>query len=324
MYYIINRETEKLELHFDKSEYQALSDDQKSAIKSNFLFSRYGGCWVSRAKIPNLWRAEQVAKQLGAENQGKTGEALTFEEKMERKADRAERRADRMDARSEKAAEHAEQLQKPINDMHGDIAFFTQPNINTSAGHAFTNKRRKMFAAFERGMEEFKKSEYYAERAETARKTANSAKNPDKGFCERRIREAQANIRAQDRNIAHYREYLEKMDAGETIKRYDGTEITRAEVLEWLENAEERIESEIPKACYYQSCIDAQGGVPYSRENVKKGDLVDIGKYGEKCLVVSTGPKNITYKIMSGGAAGFCLKASYAEIKAHYPAAANE
>lgn len=69
MYYIINRETEKLELHFDKSEYQALADDQKSAIKSNFLFSKRGGCWVSRAKIPNLWRAEQVAKGLGAENQ---------------------------------------------------------------------------------------------------------------------------------------------------------------------------------------------------------------------------------------------------------------
>ena len=319
MYYIINRETEKLELHFDKSEYQVLSDDQKSAIKSNFLFSRYGGCWVSRAKIPNLWRAEQVAKQLGAENQGKTGETLSFEEKMERKAERAEARADRMDARSDKAAEHAEQLQKPINDMHGDIAFFTQPNINTSSGCAFTRRRERMFAAFDRGMDEFKKSEYYAERAETARRTANSAKNPDKGFCERRIREAQANVRAQNRNLAHYQEYLEKMDAGETVKRYDGTEITRAEVLEWVESAEERIEAEISKACYYQSCIDAQGGVPYSRENVKKGDFVKV-RYDEKCVVLSTGPKNITYQTPHG----FCLKASYAEIKAHYPAAANE
>lgn len=319
MYYIINRETEKLELHFDKPEYQALSDDQKSAIKSNFLFSRYGGCWVSRAKIPNLWRAEQVAKQLGAENQGKTGETLSFEEKMERKAERAEARADRMDARSDAAAGRAEQLQKPINDMHGDIAFFTQPNINTSSGRAFTRQREKMFAAFDRGMDEFKKSEYYAERAETARQTANNAKNPDKGFCERRTREAQANIRAQNRNLAHYQEYLEKMDAGETIKRYDGTELTRAEVLEWVESAEERIEVEISKACYYQSCIDAQGGVPYSRENVKKGDFVKV-RYDEKCVVLSTGPKNITYQTPHG----FCLKASYAEIKAHYPAAANE
>lgn len=319
MYYIINRETEKLELHFDKSEYQALSDAEKSTIKSNFLFSKYGGCWVSRAKIPNLWRAEQVAKQLGAENQGKTGETLSFEEKMERKAERAEARADRMDARADAAEQRGEQLQKPINDMHGDIAFFTQPNINTSSGRAFTRRREKMFAAFERGMDEFKKSEYYAERAEAARRTANSAKNPDKGFCERRIREAQANVRAQNRNLAHYQEYLEKMDAGETVKRYDGTKITRDEVLQWLENTEERIEAEISKACYYQSCIDAQGGVPYSRKNVKKGDFVKV-RYDEKCVVLSTGPKNITYQTPHG----FCLKASYAEIKAHYPAAANE
>ena len=319
MYYIINRETEKLELHFSKEEYQALPEADKEKIKSSFLFSKRGGCWVSRAKIPNLWRAEQVAKSLGAENQGKTGELLSFEEKMERKAARAEERAERMDARSDAAAGRAEQLQKPINDMHGDIAFFTQPNINTSSGRAFTRQRERMFAAFERGMDEFKKSEYYAERAETARQTANSAKNPDKGFCERRIREAQANIRAQNRNLAHYQEYLEKMDTGETVKRYDGTEITRDEVLQWLENAEERIEAEISKACYYQSCIDAQGGVPYSRENVKKGDFVKV-RYDEKCVVLSTGPKNITYQTPHG----FCLKASYAEIKAHYPAAANE
>lgn len=319
MYYIINRETEKLELHFDKSEYQALSDDQKSTIKSNFLFSRYGGCWVSRAKIPNLWRAEQVAKQLGAENQGKTGEALSFEEKMERKADRAEYRAERMDERSDAAAGRAEQLQKPINDMHGDIAFFTQPNINTSSGRAFTRQRERMFAAFDRGMEEFKKSEYYAERAEAARRTADTAKKPSKDFCYRRVQDAEKNIRAQNRNIEHYREYLERMDAGETVKRYDGTELPRSEVLSWIEDAEERIEAEISKACYYQSCIDAQGGVPYSRENVKKGDFVKV-RYDEKCVVLSTGPKNITYQTPHG----FCLKASYAEIKAHYPAAANE
>ena len=319
MYYIINRETEKLELHFDKSEYRALSDAEKSTIKRNFLFSRRGGCWVSRAKRPHLSYVERIAKDLGAEYQGKTGEELTFEEKMERQADRAAARAERMDARSDAAAQRGEALQKPVENMRGDIAFFTQPNINTSAGRAFTRQRERMFAAFDRGFEEFKKSEYYAQRAEAARQTANSAKNPDKGFCERRIREAQASIRAQNRNIEHYREYLERMDAGETVKRYDGTEITRAEVLEWLENAEERIEAEISKACYYQSCIDAQGGVPYSRENVKKGDFVKV-RYDEKCVVLSTGPKNITYQTPHG----FCLKASYAEIKAHYPAAANE
>ena len=309
MYYIINRETEKLELHFDKSEYQALSDDQKSTIKRNFLFSRYGGCWVSRAKIPNLWRAEQVAKQLGAENQGKTGELLSFEEKMERKADRAERRADRMDARSDKAAEHAEQLQKPINDMHGDIAFFTQPNINTSAGRAFTRKRERMFAAFDRGFEEFKKSEYYAQRAEVARRTANLENSKDKAFCDRRVKDAQKNIKAIQKNIDHYHAMLECDGMGEQQKRFDGTPIERAEIERWIEDAEGRLESEISRLCYYQSCIDDLGGVQFSKENIKPGYVVKIKHYND-CTVLRTGPKNFTYRTPNG----FELTAAYAEI----------
>lgn len=309
MYYIINRETEKLKLHFDKSEYQALSDDQKSTIKSNFLFSRYGGCWVSRAKIPNLWRAEQVAKSLGAENQGKTGELLSFEEKMERKAARAEERAERMDARADAAEQRGEQLQKPINARRGDIAFFTQPNINTSSGRTFTRQREKMFAAFERGMDEFKKSEYYAERAEAARRTANLENSKDKAFCDRRVKDAQKNIKAIQKNLDHYHAMLECDGMGEQQKRFDGTPIERAEIERWIEDAEERLESEISRLCYYQSCIDDLGGVQFSKENIKPGYVVKIKHYNN-CTVLRTGPKNIIYRTPNG----FNLTAAYAEI----------
>lgn len=309
MYYIINRETEKLELHFDKSEYQALSDDQKSTIKSNFLFSRYGSCWVSRAKIPNLWRAEQVAKSLGAENQGKTGELLSFEEKMERKAARAEERAERMDARADAAEQRGEQLQKPINARRGDIAFFTQPNINTSSGRTFTRQREKMFAAFERGMDEFKKSEYYAERAEAARRTANLENSKDKAFCDRRVKDAQKNIKAIQKNLDHYHAMLECDGMGEQQKRFDGTPIERAEIERWIEDAEERLESEISRLCYYQSCIDDLGGVQFSKENIKPGYVVKIKHYNN-CTVLRTGPKNIIYRTPNG----FNLTAAYAEI----------
>ena len=309
MYYIINRETEKLELHFDKSEYQALSDDQKSTIKSNFLFSRYGGCWVSRAKIPNLWRAEQVAKSLGAENQGKTGELLSCEEKMERKAARAEERAERMDARADAAEQRGEQLQKPINARRGDIAFFTQPNINTSSGRTFTRQREKMFAAFERGMDEFKKSEYYAERAEAARRTANLENSKDKAFCDRRVKDAQKNIKAIQKNLDHYHAMLECDGMGEQQKRFDGTPIERAEIERWIEDAEERLESEISRLCYYQSCIDDLGGVQFSKENIKPGYVVKIKHYND-CTVLRTGPKNIIYRTPNG----FNLTAAYAEI----------
>lgn len=48
--YIMNMETQKLELYFEKEDYVALPDELKKEIKSNFLFSRKHGAWVSRAK----------------------------------------------------------------------------------------------------------------------------------------------------------------------------------------------------------------------------------------------------------------------------------
>lgn len=77
-YYIHNRETGKMELHFDKTEYDALTDEQRSEIKSAFLWGRRSGCWISRAKEPNLWRAERVAQSIGLGDGGEQGERLSF------------------------------------------------------------------------------------------------------------------------------------------------------------------------------------------------------------------------------------------------------
>lgn len=312
--YIMNMETQKLELHFDKSDYMALSDDLKGEIKSNFLFSRRSGAWVSRAKFPNLWRAEQVAKKLGLENAGKVGETLTFAEQMERKAEKAEARAERYDCKSEKAQDRGEALQKPINDMHGDISFFTQPNINSSAGRAFTNRRNKMFAAYDRGFEEFKKSEYYAERAAIARQTAEDTKPTDKGFIDRRIKDAEKTIRAQKKNLESYNKTLERIQNGEEIKRYSGDILTLETVQEWIDHAELIIENAISKSVYYHECLEEVGGVIFSKENIKVGYIVELDRWG-KCRVTGTGRVNITCSIMEGGAAGYGVQATYAEIK---------
>lgn len=320
MYYQINRETQKLELIFDKAEYQALPDSDKSDIKSNFLFSRAISGWVSRAKWPNTWRAEQVAKRLGAENMGKTGEALSFAEQQERKAERAERRADRMDYRSDRAAAEGTRLQKPIEDMHGDIAFFTQPNIDSSAGRAFTNRRNKMWASWERGWDEFKKSEYYAERAETARRTAAEAKAPgDKGFCERRIADAEKDIRALRKNIESYQEKLDKLNAGETLNKWNGEPYTAEELTGWIENTEERIDAAMSKAIYYREALEALGGVQFSKDNLKKGDLLILSRNYGPVRFLRGGPKNFTYEFTLPNmtyADGSPMRgqASYAEI----------
>lgn len=309
--YVRNRETGKLELHFDKADYDALTDDQKREIKGAFLWGRKTGCWISRAKEPNLYHAERIARSLGLTDIGSKGERLSFAEQQQRKVERAERRADRFEARSAAAEKRGEALQKPINDMHGDIAFFTQPNINTSAGRAFTRRRDRMFAAFERGFEEYRKSEHYSQRAETARRTANQAELQDKGFIVRRIRECEAAIRKLKKNIDGYDQTKRKIEDGAQIKRFNGDAITLDDVNEWIENDLDKMEAQLDKLGYYQDALDALGGVTFSQENIKPGYIVNVKHFGN-CRVVSTGPKNITYQTRVDGIA---LTASYAEIR---------
>ena len=313
MYYQINRETQKMELVFSREEYMALPTESKNAIKSNFLFSKSIGGWVSRAKFPHLHRAEEVAKSIGAENRGKINDSLSFEEQMQRKAERAEEKAERMETHAYNALKRGEELQKPIKDMHGDISFFTQPNINTSSGRAFTNRRKKMFDAYDRGFEEFKKSEYYAERAETARRTASMTKPTDKGFCERRIADAQKTIKAQRKNIETYEEHIKRFDEDENyIYRGFGKNYSREDVENWIENAEEIIEQAISKEIYYRQCLDELGGIQFNKDNIKVGYIVKLRKHGLN-KVVGTGPKFFTYVDASGNFP--CeLKASYGEI----------
>lgn len=312
-FYVLNKETGKIELHFDRSDYMALPEELKKEIRSSFLFSRNADAWVSRAKFPNLWKAEEVAKKLGLADDGETGESLTFAEQMERKAGRAEARAEKYEKKADAAAEKADALQKPINDMQGDTAFFTQPDIAGSRGHAFTRRREKMFAAWEKGYEEFKKSEYYAERAEAARKTAEQTRPTDKGFISRRIRDAEKTIRAQKRNLESYYDRLEKMGQGHAVSGYDGEPVTEETIHGWIEKAELIIENAVSKAVYYHECLEAAGGVAFSQENIRTGYIVDISGWG-KCRVTGTGKVNISYEIMTGGAAGMCGKAAYAEI----------
>lgn len=197
--------------------------------------------------------------------------------------------------------------------MHGDTAFFTQPNINSSAGRSFTRRREKMFAAWEKGYEEFKKSEYYAERAEVARQTAEKTRPTDKGFIDRRIKDAEKTIRAQKKNLESYYEKLEKIKQGQVLKKYSGEPVTAETVKGWIEDAELIIENAMSKAIYYHECMEAVGGIGFSRENIKVGYIVEITRWG-RCKVTGAGSVNVTYEIMDGGAVGMSGKAAYAEI----------
>ena len=224
--YIFNLETTKIELHFEKSEYANLTDEQKRELKGAFLWSKSGRCWVSRAKEPHLYRATEVAAKLGCSEEQREGERLTYAEQLERQAERAEARADRYEEYAESAAGRAERLQKPIANMRGDISFFTQPNINSSAGRTFKNQRERMFQQYERGFEEYRKSSYFKDRADTARGTATQAQFDNPAYLDRRIKDCKKEVRDREKNIIYYEEILFAIENGEEKKWRNGEVVT--------------------------------------------------------------------------------------------------
>lgn len=308
--YIFNLETTKIELHFEKADYDALTDEQKRSLKSAFLWSRVGKCWVSRAKEPNLWNAKRVAKELGFSEEQREGERLIFAEQVERTAERAEARADRYESYADNAANRAEQLQKPINDMHGDIAFFTQPNINTSAGRAFTRRRERMFEQYKQGFDEYRKSEYFKSKAAAARSVASMEKYKDPAYLDRRIKECKKEIRAREKNITSCEELLYALEKGESKKHYNGEPITIDEATERLDRELELTEIAMDKQAYLENCLDEIGGIRFGKDNIKPGYVVRVQSWG-KSKVISTGPVNFTYEVVRTGT---LLKGAYAEI----------
>lgn len=311
--YIFNLETTKIELHFEKSEYDNLTDEQKRELKGAFLWSNRGKCWVSRAKEPNLWRAKEIAKKLGFTEEQREGERLSYAEQLERQTERAEARADRYDGYADNAAGRAERLQKPLNDMHGDIAFFTQPNINSSAGRAFTNRREKMYNQYHKGFEEYRKSEYFKDRAATARETASQAQFDDPAYLDRRIKECKKRIREIEKSLVSYEETLYKLEQGEEVKNYAGEIIPIDRIKSQIEYLLEQYEVTMDKQGYLENCFDKVNGYRFNKDNIKVGYIVLIKRWGQ-VEIVSTGPVNVGFKILTGGAAGGILQAAYAEI----------
>lgn len=310
--YILNKETRKLELSFTKFEYTALSDTQKSEIKSACLWSSKAGAWVSRS-INNHWRVEQIALKLGLENGGKVGETLSYAEELERKTEKAEARAERYIEYSENAEKRASNLQSDFNEYRKDWSWLTQPIIAGHSGsRAFANHRNKVMARYERGFEEYKKSEYYQERAATARATASNAKLEDKVYLSNKIKETSKQLKIYQDCIVKYEEALYKIQQGETLKNRKGEVLTSEYIEERISDLLEKYEYEQGKFEFFDGCLNGLGGVAYNKTNVKKGDGVKIR--GEWCKVLSANPT--TVRVLNGLGWDW-MKYPYSEIQEH-------
>lgn len=289
--YLLNQETSKLELHFSKSEYQALPENMKSEIKSAFLFSGKSGAWVSRT-VNNHYRAEEVAKKLNLENGGKVGERLSYAEQLEVKAEKAEARAERYEGYSDNAEKRAVNLQAQFNECRKDWSWLTQPIIAGHSGsRAFANHRNKVIARCERGFEEYKKSEYYQGRAATARATADNKKLQDKVYLDNKLKECNKSIKTYQGYIADCENRIYRIQQGEVLKNWEDGIVT----VEGLESAIERYldkyEYEQDKLNFFEDCLSQLGGVAYSKANVKVNDFIKIR--GSWCKVLSANPTTV-------------------------------
>lgn len=298
--YVMNMETLKIELYFEKSEFDALDDSLKKELKSTFLWSRAKGAWVSRAKEPNLWKAKRVAEKLGFTEEERHGERLSYAEQLERKAERAEARADRMEGYAANAEKRAESLQKEFNEYSRDWSWLTQPII---AGHSgsqrFAKQRQAVMDRYDKGFEEYRKSDYFKDRAETARRTASMKELKDPVYLERRIKECKAEIKKCEGFVVNYENMLYKMEQGEEVKRWNGDVISMKEVSEYLRNVMERMEAAMDKQAFMENCLEEIGGIKFSRENIKVGYIVNTARWG-RCEIVKANPTTVLIKTERG------------------------
>ncbi len=283
--YILNRETEKIELHFEKAEYDALTDTQRSALKSAFLWSRSAKAWVSRAKYPNLFNAKRVAKSLGFTEEERVGEHLSYAEQLERRTERAEARAERYEQYAANAETRGDNLTAELDSHRGDTAFFTQPIIPGHAGsESFARRRQRIYDRYDKGMREYRKSEYFKERAETALETASNAQLQSPTYLNNRIKECNANIRKLQKTINRYVEIIEAIEnpteENEAIRKtYSGH--TLDEYIAWRDDYMERLEIQIDKLAFFENAMDEIGGLQFNQQNIKRGYIVEIHNLGQ-------------------------------------------
>jgi hypothetical protein len=311
--YINNLETNHIELHFEKSEYMALTDSQKTELKRAYLWSKTAGAWVSRSTSNHYWAIE-TAKKMGFTEEIRQGERLSYAEQLEVKSEKAERRAERYEQYSENAEKRAETLQAEFNILRKDWSWLTQPIIAGHSGsRAFANHRNRVMARYEKGFEEYQKSEYYQERAATARATADNVKLKDRVYLHNRIKEQNSKIKRLQESIVAYEENLYRLQQGEELKSYAGTLLTIEGQEKRIGELLEEYEYEYDKLEFFEKALDDLGGIQFSKDNIKVGFIVKMKTWG-RCEILSAGPVNVTFKILDGGAAGGCLTEPYAAI----------
>ena len=312
--YVVNLETGKLQLHFDKNTYLNLDQNLKNEIKRFFSFSRYANTWVSKAS-KNLYYPTQIAQRLGLENGGKIGEHISFEEKVQRKQEKAQRRAERYQSYLMNSKKKQENYQREFRECAKDWSWLTQPNINTSAGRAFTNQREKIVSRFEKGFEEMEKQAYYSDVIANAQRTAEGPKFNDIAYLSRQIEDRKKSIRRCE-------EYLSKLGDLMLSRQFNGEKLTDDKTNEITKRGieiNEQISIIKDELSFFEKKLNENGGVLHTKESLTARKVTHISYRRRTYPVKSFNKKTATIQNWLGTSKA-TWNVAYAEIKEVYTA----
>lgn len=262
--------------------------------------------------------AEELAERMGliATQIDATPEQLAPPSYAERRAARArrhERNAERYDARAESREQKESEIRTQLaNDPRAsDWQFFTEP---IKVGHHSERRHRRDRERI--NAKQDKAHTLWREAAELRGKAAAAAAaaRPDAdrpaAFMVRRLEELGAELRKTERRLAG-------TDHSQTIRaQIDGTEPQGVDPeSDWGKLLVARRSELTEGIAYWRTLLDARGGVAYSRENVKAGDIITrMGGPGGKARVLRVNAKTVSVVFLDHPLVGWKAKVPYAEI----------
>jgi hypothetical protein len=225
---------------------------------------------------------------------------LSYAERVERDRERAAARAERFETYAENAQKRAEEAHRKVRAV-ADMIPLGQPIL---VGHHSEGRHRRDLDRIHNGMgksiAERDKAEHWERRAEIAEKKAEGAHSA--AFCDRRVKDAETEIRDLERRLERLPAQRERHP--DPKNDWDGYE-TRLRLA--LADATQ-------KRGYWADAREAAGGVPHSKDTIRKGDSV-LTRFGRWRKVVRVNPTTVSIETDYS----WTDRLPYAEIRGHRP-----
>lgn len=200
-YFVGNEESGKLNIFTTRPFYDSLDPEQKRVFKKYCLWSPKQECWVSKGKAENSGYLKGLLRKMGFEDNGAIGQRLPFSEQVAREQERAALRAERAEKRAEKADKQSDALYQTATEMSNAIPLGQPILVGHHSEQRDRRYRERMYNTMGKSVKEQEKANYYRDKAETAKATAEGAKLKNPKYLNNRIKEAKAAIRLCNRRL---------------------------------------------------------------------------------------------------------------------------